>query len=157
MNVRIGKVFRWEMGHRLPYHSGGCENLHGHSYQLWVEVVGTIDPNGMVLDYYEIKKIVQPIIDHLDHSFLCTRSDTVLVEFFQNHPEFKVVYVDFYTTAENIARYFLELLYPRFVRYPNLQELRIRVSETEKTFAEVTASLVEPKQQHMEFPQKEQS
>ncbi len=143
MKVRIGKTFRWEMGHRLPYHSGGCENLHGHSYRLWVEVVGEPDEKGMVMDYYEIKAVVQPLLQQLDHSFLCDRSDTVLCEFFQNHPDFKVNYVDFPTTAENIAQYILSQLLPHFARFANVEEVRIRVAETEATFAEVTAKVSE--------------
>lgn len=141
MKTRIGKTFRWEMGHRLPYHSGGCENIHGHSYRLWVEVIGEPDEQGMVIDYYEIKAIVQPIIRQLDHSFLCDRSDTILCEFFQQHPHFKVQYVDFPTTAENIAQHILSLLLPHFEQFPNIEEVRVRVAETETTFAEVSARL----------------
>ncbi|MGA1250362.1 MAG: 6-pyruvoyl trahydropterin synthase family protein, partial [Candidatus Kapaibacteriota bacterium] len=53
MISRIAKEFHWEMGHRLPFHDGGCQNIHGHSYTMRVEVIGEIDPaTGMVIDYF---------------------------------------------------------------------------------------------------------
>ncbi|HND76050.1 MAG TPA: 6-carboxytetrahydropterin synthase, partial [bacterium] len=67
--VKIAKEFHWEMAHRLPYHTGGCQNIHGHSYILWVEIEGQPQENGMLLDYAEIKRIVKPMIDTLDHGF----------------------------------------------------------------------------------------
>jgi len=42
--------------------------MHGHSYKLQVAVSGSIEKNGMVLDFAELKKIVNMlIIQHLDH------------------------------------------------------------------------------------------
>ncbi len=54
MESRIAKEFHWEMGHRLPFHQGGCQNIHGHSYTMRVEIIGTIDPaTGMVIEHPE--------------------------------------------------------------------------------------------------------
>src|SRR5437868_1916429 len=61
MLTRIAKDFRWEMAHRLPEHEGGCRNVHGHSYRMWVEISGEPQANGMVLDYFEISAIVDPM------------------------------------------------------------------------------------------------
>lgn len=136
MESRIAKEFHWEMGHRLPFHQGGCQNIHGHSYTMRVEIVGTIDPaTGMVIDYFDMKTLVQPLIDRLDHSFLLDSTDSILMEFFKNHP-MKVNTVDFYSTAENIAHYMLRELIPGFEVFSNISELRIRLRETENTFAE---------------------
>lgn len=134
--VRISKEFRWEMGHRLPFHDGGCRNLHGHSYRLHVVVDGNLDVNGMVLDYFDVKSIVQPIINELDHSFVVDENDTALLEFFRLNP-LKHVVVPFTTTAEHLALW----LHSRIGRL--LKEvvpgcrLTIRVQETESTYAEV--------------------
>jgi 6-pyruvoyl-tetrahydropterin synthase len=101
-----------------------------------VEIVGTIDPStGMVIDYFDMKALVQPLIDRLDHSFLLDSTDSILMEFFKNHP-MKVNTVDFYSTAENIAHYMLRELIPGFEVFSNISELRIRLRETENTFAE---------------------
>jgi 6-pyruvoyltetrahydropterin/6-carboxytetrahydropterin synthase len=143
MNTRIAKEFHWEMAHRLPFHTGGCQNLHGHSYKLWVEVEG--EPNtqtGMVMDYLDLKRAAQPLVDTLDHSFLCDRSDSIMMAFFAEYP-LKVNVVDFPTTAENLAAHLLEQIASRLqeqvqdTAHFHLQRLRVRVQETERTYAEV--------------------
>ena len=48
-----------------------CHKLHGHGYRVEVEVAGEVDPKtGFLIDYGELKKIVQPVIDQLDHQLL---------------------------------------------------------------------------------------
>jgi len=136
--VKVAQTFRWEMGHRLPYHQGGCGNLHGHSYKLVVEVEGAIDEKtGMVIDFYRIQEIVKPIIDQLDHSFMCSENDEKMKVFLEKSG-FKVVFVDFESTAENIALYFLDKLTGRFKKYENLRGIHLRVYETENEYAEVS-------------------
>lgn len=142
MKTRIAKDFRWEMGHRLPFHDGGCQNIHGHSYRLRVEISGEPDTNGMLLDYFDLKTIVQPLVDMLDHSFICDESDTVMCAFFRANP-MKTVFVPFSTTAENIAQYILEYLKKEFSKINNkrVEVLTVRICETEDTFAEVSSSI----------------
>ncbi len=152
MLTRIAKDFRWEMAHRLPEHTGGCRNVHGHSYRMWIELVG--EPNtddrsssqGMVLDYFDLKKMVDPLIAEIDHAFLCDRSDTLIVRFLESSG-LKAVYVDFPTTAENLAKWFFERLKALFHSMDDrsstkhLRELRVRIQETERTYAEVSGLL----------------
>jgi 6-pyruvoyltetrahydropterin/6-carboxytetrahydropterin synthase len=66
--MKIAKEFKWEMGHRLPEHFDKCKNIHGHSYKMIVELEGEILESGMVMDYYDLKKIINPIVEKLDHS-----------------------------------------------------------------------------------------
>jgi 6-pyruvoyltetrahydropterin/6-carboxytetrahydropterin synthase len=137
MEARIAKEFRWEMGHRLPYHTGGCQNIHGHSYSMRVEVIGDIDPtSGMVMDYFDLKSIVQPIVDQLDHSFLCDHRDEAMQSFFRENP-MKVNIVPFYSTAENIAAWILSQLIPGIQRCTPVHTVRVRLRETENTYAEL--------------------
>ncbi|MDP4219680.1 MAG: 6-carboxytetrahydropterin synthase [Bacteroidota bacterium] len=140
MLTKISKSFHWEMAHRLPFHTGGCRNIHGHSYALTVEITGEPDANGMVLDYFDLVTIVEPFIKEIDHSFLCDRSDAVVKDFLLANG-FKTVFVDFPTTAENIATWFFERLSTNFMQYKNIRELRISVSETERTTAEVSGEI----------------
>jgi len=64
----VVKEFKFEAAHYLPNYEGACANMHGHSYKLQVAVSGSIEKNGMVLDFAELKKIVNMlIIQHLDH------------------------------------------------------------------------------------------
>ena len=138
--VKVARTFRWEMGHRLPYHSGGCENVHGHSYKMEVEIQGKPDEKGMVLDFYDIDAIVKPLLDKMDHAFMCTRSDELMVQFFQN-AGLKVIYVDFYSTVENIARFVLSHIKSALAKYPNVESVTIRLFETRTEYAEIQAFL----------------
>lgn len=140
MLTRIAKDFRWEMAHRLPYHSGGCRNVHGHSYRMLVELAGEPDANGMVLDYFILKQMIDPLVEEIDHSFLCDRSDTLMADFL-TESRLKVVFVDFPTTAENLAQWFFERMSDLFAPMKNLRELTVRVEETERTYAQVSGEL----------------
>lgn len=75
--IRITKKFDFEAGHALFGYDGKCKNLHGHSYKLYVTVIG--EPinnphnvkNGMVIDFGDLKRIVQEqIIDAFDHAMV---------------------------------------------------------------------------------------
>lgn len=140
MLTRISKSFRWEMAHRLPFHEGGCRNIHGHSYSMTVELAGEPDTNGMVLDYFDLVSIVEPLIKEIDHAFLCDNTDKLVKDFLKS-TSLKVVYVEFPTTAENIAQWFFERLSEHFMPMKNIRELRIIVSETERTTAEVSGEI----------------
>lgn len=63
------KEFRFSAAHRLPSHDGPCREMHGHNYTLVVSVEGELDEkSGMVMDFYEIEKIVNgKILSRLDH------------------------------------------------------------------------------------------
>lgn len=138
--VRIAKEFHWEMGHRLPFHGGGCQNIHGHSYRMRVELEGSLDANGMVLDYFDLKEIVEPIVAQIDHSFLCDASDEAMLAFFATNP-MKHVVVPFRTTAENLTAWMLEQIAASLAGYPNLSRLSVRLQETERVYAEMSAPL----------------
>lgn len=141
MECTIAKEFHWEMGHRLPFHNGLCKNIHGHSYKMIVEVTGTTDANGMVLDYYDLANVVSPIVQELDHSFICDDDDSVMIEFFLNNP-MKVVSVPFRTTAENISQWLLERMLVKFAEFDSVNSVKIRLQETERVYAEVSAKIV---------------
>lgn len=140
MLTRISKTFRWEMAHRLPFHDGGCRNIHGHSYAMTVELAGEPDTNGMVLDYFDLSSICEPLIKEIDHAFLCDSTDTEIRDFLLKSG-LKAVFVDFSTTAENIAAWFHSRLADHLMLFKNLRSLRVVVSETERTTAEVSGEL----------------
>jgi 6-pyruvoyltetrahydropterin/6-carboxytetrahydropterin synthase len=132
--MKIAKEFRWEMGHRLPKHFGLCKNIHGHSYKMIVEFDGDLNKQGMMIDYYDVEKIINPIIEKLDHSFMVNKKDKVVIEFLEKINSKKVV-VDFESTAENISKYLLdEIVKSNFPS--NVKKLTVRIFETEKDYAE---------------------
>ena len=137
--MKIAKEFTWEMGHRLTFHMGRCRNLHGHSYKCLIELTGNPNSNGMVMDYYDLKKVVEPILDELDHAFMVYKNDKELIAALEQLNSRKVI-VDFESTAENICLYLLEKI--KSSNLPsNINEIKIRVSETENSYAEKETSL----------------
>lgn len=142
--VRIAKEFRWEMGHRLPFHRGQCRNLHGHSYRMRVSIEGVLDANGMVMDFYDLFALVEPIVAMLDHAFICDSGDEMMQRFFRDNPDLKVVHVPFTTTVENLCRWIGDQLAAQLRRYPTITRLQIRLYETATAYAECEFTLQPP-------------
>lgn len=137
--MKIAKEFRWEMGHRLPEHFGQCKNIHGHSYKMLVEFEGELNKDEMVIDYYNVEKIINPIIEKLDHAFMVNKNDNVVLEFLEKMNSKKVV-VDFQSTAENICLYILSEV--KKTNLPaNVETIKVRVYETTHDYAEDTLKL----------------
>jgi 6-pyruvoyltetrahydropterin/6-carboxytetrahydropterin synthase len=137
--MKIAKEFRWEMGHRLPDHFGQCKNIHGHSYKMLVEFDGELNKDEMVIDYYDVEKIINPIIEKLDHAFMVNKNDKVVIEFLEKMNSKKVV-VDFQSTAENICLYLLNEI--KKTSLPeNVNKVKVRVYETSHDYAEASLKL----------------
>lgn len=137
--MKIAKEFRWEMGHRLPEHFGPCKNIHGHSYKMLVEFEGELNKDQMVVDYYDVEKIINPIIQKLDHAFMVNKDDKVVLEFLEKMNSKKVV-VDFDATAENICKYLLNEISKSSLP-ENVRSLKVRVYETPFDYAEDVLNL----------------
>lgn len=71
--VELCREYRFEAAHRLPKVPPGhrCARLHGHSYKLEICISGATDAeSGWLLDFYDLDRAVQPIVDALDHQML---------------------------------------------------------------------------------------
>jgi 6-pyruvoyltetrahydropterin/6-carboxytetrahydropterin synthase len=132
--MKIAKEFRWEMGHRLPEHFGLCKNIHGHSYKMIVQFEGELDTNQMVIDYYDVEKIINPIIEKLDHSFMVNKEDKIVLEFLEKMKSKKTI-VDFNSTVENICSYLLYKIKESSLP-SNVSSVKVRVYETQFDYAE---------------------
>jgi 6-pyruvoyltetrahydropterin/6-carboxytetrahydropterin synthase len=137
--MKIAKEFSWEMGHRLPEHFGKCKNIHGHSYKMVVGLEGDVDKNGMVLDYFELKKIINPIVEELDHAFLVYKDDHEVLDFLTKIKSKKIV-VDFQSTVENICSYFLTKI-KNYNLPANIRSVKVRICETPDDYAEEEVQL----------------
>ncbi|MFP4104448.1 MAG: 6-carboxytetrahydropterin synthase QueD [Phycisphaerae bacterium] len=114
MKAELIKTFNFDAAHALASLPAGhkCRNMHGHSYRVDIHVTGEVDPDvGWVIDFGEIKKLVKPILDDLDHHCLNE------VEGLEN------------STSENIAGYLWDRL---IVDLPTLSAITVWESDTSR-------------------------
>jgi 6-pyruvoyltetrahydropterin/6-carboxytetrahydropterin synthase len=85
---------KFQAAHFLREYKGKCEKIHGHSFQVEVEVeAATLDKTGISIDFTKIKEKLSEILP--DHTLL------------------NEVY-DFNPSAENLARHFFTELKKHF-------------------------------------------
>ncbi len=137
--IRITKEFRYEGAHALPNYDGKCQHIHGHSYILYVTVKGSPinDPthckNGMIIDFGELKNIVnEAIINKFDHA-LVMRNDAILATELSSCYK-NVILVDFQPTCENLISYFASAIQQRLPENVSLHSLRLH--ETAASYVE---------------------
>jgi 6-pyruvoyltetrahydropterin/6-carboxytetrahydropterin synthase len=73
MNMELIKEFTFEAAHRLPNlpPEHKCSRLHGHSYNVKVEVTGPLQEDfGWVVDFGDIKSAWRELDEALDHRYL---------------------------------------------------------------------------------------
>lgn len=142
--MKIAKRFRFEAAHRLPWHPGACRHLHGHSYHLIVGLEGTPDARGMLIDFQDLKRLVQPLIDTWDHATLVASDDTTLQDALEALGS-RYVVLPFDSTAENLCTYVADHLIREagaWLQARGIQKLWVRLAETETSFAETERILV---------------
>lgn len=140
-NIRITKQFNFEMAHALLNYDGPCKNIHGHSYELFVTVIGTPisdgnnPKNGMLIDFGDLKRLVRSfIIDKLDHALVLNSSTpTAMIEVLKNQGT-NLLLVDYQPTSENMLIDFAQTLKAELPSNIKLHSLKLR--ETCTSFAE---------------------
>ncbi|NNF33410.1 MAG: 6-carboxytetrahydropterin synthase QueD [Saprospiraceae bacterium] len=71
--MQIFKTFTFDSAHFLPNVPDGhkCKNIHGHTYHLKVIIEGKLEDRlQWVMDFADLKKVIKPIIDTVDHQLL---------------------------------------------------------------------------------------
>jgi len=139
--IRLTKSFNFEMAHALWNYDGSCRNVHGHSYQLFVTIIGepvgelNNPKNGMVIDFSDIKKLVKTqIIDELDHCFMVS-SDADINQLKKVNQMFeKLKIVDFQPTCEMILLYVADILKAQLKE--NIRLFSLKLCETPSSYAE---------------------
>jgi 6-pyruvoyltetrahydropterin/6-carboxytetrahydropterin synthase len=109
-------------GHYLRNYKGKCENPHGHNYRVRVTLAGQeLDQAGLLLDFKDLKRVMKPVIDYLDHRMM-----NDLEPFTTLNP-----------SAENLAKYFFEQTNERLKQYTNgrVEVKRVTIWETDTSIA----------------------
>lgn len=138
--IRITKSFYFEMAHALHGYDGKCAQIHGHSYKLYVTIIGTPNESpaspklGMVMDFGDLKAIVTDrIVSNFDHAVvLYKRGGTVSSD--ETKLLQRVVYVDFQPTCENLISFIASELRPQLPSDVSLHSLRL--VETASSYTE---------------------
>jgi 6-pyruvoyltetrahydropterin/6-carboxytetrahydropterin synthase len=114
----IFKDYTFAAGHAIRGHTRGCQNLHGHNYKVRVHVAAeTLDALGMVIDFADLKAIVDAVAGRFDHAVI------------NEVPPFDVRN----TTAELLGQYLCEEVGRRLP--PGRTVRRVEVWETEGSCA----------------------
>ena len=127
------------MAHALFGYDGLCKNIHGHSYRLWVTIIGKVleeenhVKNGMVLDFSLLKKIVKPdIVDKYDHSLvLNANSPHANIDFSAFE---KVFLLPYQPTSENLVYDCVQVIKEKLPKNVDLH--KVILSETANSYAE---------------------
>ena len=101
---RVTREIDFCYGHRLLNYDGKCKYLHGHNGRAVIAIQSPeLDERGMVMDFSEIKRVVNTWIDeNLDHRMILHRDDPA-VPLLKKLGE-PMYLLDVNPTAENIAR-----------------------------------------------------
>lgn len=128
------------MAHALYGYDGACKNIHGHSYHLSVTVKGlpindTNHPkHGMVMDFTDLKDIVKPIIDKLDHATILNANSPHKSFSQKNLLLEKLVLVSYQPTCENMLIDIAEQIQKQLPNQIQLHHLYLQ--ETPSSYAE---------------------
>ena len=139
--IRVTKKFHFEMAHALYGYDGLCRNIHGHTYNLEVTILGEIrkdqghPKDGMVMDFGNLKKLVKSkIVNVFDHALVINSLfSEEHIEALKNATQHLIV-VDFQPTSENMVTYFVEILQQDLPS--NVSLFSIRLYETATSYAE---------------------
>ena len=68
---KVKVISQFSAAHSLRKYKGKCENLHGHNWKIEVVVASDIlNSLGMVMDFSDLKKIVNEVLEEFDHKYL---------------------------------------------------------------------------------------
>ncbi|MFH1379567.1 MAG: 6-carboxytetrahydropterin synthase QueD [bacterium] len=121
---RIGIESKFSGAHRLRRYRGSCERLHGHNWNVRVELESDrVGKDGLVMDFRILKKKVKAVLKQMDHNYLNS-----LAIFKKQEP-----------TAENIACKIFKDIKKKIAK-DTAHVKSVRVHESNDSWAEYTGS-----------------
>ncbi len=143
--IRLTKEFHFEMAHALWNYDGSCKSIHGHSYKLFITLIGnpisgiSNPKNGMVADFSDMKKwIKEPILDFLDHALIISKDADPLSLSNVSQMFDKLRIVNYQPTCENLLIDIVGKIKPKLPE--NLSLHSVKLCETATSYAEWFAS-----------------
>ncbi len=106
----------FDSAHFLKGYNGKCSNIHGHHWSVEIIVGSDIlnedeQTRGMIVDFSQLKKDLRELTDELDHSLIIEKGSLKekTMEALKEE-DFRIVELNIRPTAENLAKYFYELM-----------------------------------------------
>jgi 6-pyruvoyltetrahydropterin/6-carboxytetrahydropterin synthase len=129
------------MAHILYEYDGLCRNIHGHSYNLEVTLLGeTLNQpgnpkDGMVIDFGDLKTIVKSeVVDRFDHALMVSQMVPENQLNLLKKTTDRIIVVGFQPTSENIVAHIAKILQQHLPSGVSL--FSIRLYETVNSYAE---------------------
>lgn len=151
-----GGYLKFSSAHFITF-GGKCERLHGHNYNVLVEIEGTLNADKLVFDFTILKRLTKEICQTLNHRFLLPMRnphfellesfDAWEIHFEQRRyvfPRTDVVELPIdNSTAERLAEYICQELITRLSSYntANLHTIMVGVEEAPMQMAYYHQSL----------------
>lgn len=144
-------------GHRVMGHENKCANLHGHNYKAELTAMcNQLDKVGRIIDFSVLKDRIGGWIEHQwDHGFILHRDDRAgwaALEAFNTYDVTKGIAMNrepqiqhrlqksfelpYNPTAENMARYLLEVSNAELLNGTGVRLVRVVLHETVNCRAE---------------------
>jgi 6-pyruvoyltetrahydropterin/6-carboxytetrahydropterin synthase len=148
--LSLVRSLRFCAGHRLLGHEGRCAYLHGHNYRVEVEVEAVaggaeVDSVGRVVDFALIKRRLLGWLDeHWDHAFILWVEDTTALAAVTLASPTKYFLLPWNPTAENMARYLVEVVAPHVLADLGVVARRVAVWESDESCAIATRTGTDP-------------
>ncbi len=107
---------KFSAAHRLREYQGKCSRIHGHNWYVEVHLQSErLSETGMVIDFGELKGILNEVLEELDHRFI------------NETPPFDRIN----PTSENMARWIFQQLRARISALEGVRISKVTVQESE--------------------------
>lgn len=138
MPITIMRRIKFCAGHRLHQHGGKCEYFHGHNYVAEFYVTGNeVDDVGRLIDFSVIKTRFKGWLDEKwDHGFVLWEGDENGISAAKIVRPCKYFTLPYNPTAENMARYLLEVVSPELLSDTDVHVSKVILWETDEAHAE---------------------
>ena len=137
---KVCKKYEVESGHMLSKHKGTCRFPHGHSRVIEVIVKSdNLDDNDMVVDFKELKGLIEQTCSKYDHSMMINKSDKMHNAFYNAYNK-QIISTPCDPTTEVMAK----MIYCDIKAHlsDGVELERIRVSETSSSWAEYSEGVL---------------
>ncbi len=143
MRVELNEGIGFSAAHFIIGHKK-CEYLHGHNWRIGLTIEGDEDERGLVVDFLDIKSLMEKICNAYDHRLLLPSENKLLKvlksdgstrvsicgrEF--EFPSADVVWIPAVnTTVEEFARVVADEVVKNLSSRPNVKRVKVLVEES---------------------------